>query len=212
MVKRGREKDEYPEFIRETVTMPVVTTTANTCSASSLVLQDWVLPVELDLNQPTFIELNKLVVWLDTVTSHVQIASASAVGGELALSRVVKVFILNERRTAIPLGDDNAIIMQAELTLVQSWASTTSSAANCAVLDKSKTERRAVRKYEDKKTGMGLLVAQPRIFLMCAEIMTEGALDLGVHTASQVNFKMEFRLTDQVSSKEFFTEMIAKFS
>jgi len=33
-----------------------------------------------------------------------------------------------------------------------------------------------------------------------------------VHTATRVNFKMEFRLTDKVSSKEFFTEMIAKFS
>jgi len=211
MPKRGREKDEYPEFIRERIVMPVITTVSATCVTGAVVLQDWVLPVELDLNQPTFIELNKFVVWIESPFSTND-ASGSGIGGELALQRQVDVFIMNERRTAVPSGDDNAIMMHCRLTMHQEWAVTASSSANCGVINHAKSNIREERNYEDAKTGQGLLIAQPRIFLLAVETMAEGTEDLGVHTATRVNFKMEFRLTDKVSSKEFFTEMIAKFS
>lgn len=209
--KRARPTDEYPEFIRTSMTMPVIALTVNKCTGGAVTLQDWVLPVELDLNQPTFIELNKLVIWLDAPLT-IDFASVSATANETATQRVIDIFILNERRTAAPVGDDNAIVMHAVLTLHLDWVGTTTTAQNCGIVNWSKSHLRAMRDYEDNKTGQGLLIAQPRLFLLAEEVMTEGATDTGTPAASLVNFKMEFRLTDRVSPKEFFTEMIAKFS
>jgi len=209
MTKR-RAKDEYPEFIRDRMILPLLDPATDSCAQGAVILQDWVLPVELDLNQPTFIELNKLVANIKP-TQCLSSGSNTATLNELTLQRHVKFYVLNERRTIEPLLDDNAIVAVFNLVETHRWNATTAAAQNASHLDVAGSQLREERTYEDNLTGQGLLIAQPRLFLMAIESNSQGG-DI-VHTGqTEIGIKMEFRLTDRVSSKEFFTEMIAKFS
>lgn len=211
MVKRSREKDEYPEWIRTQMDLTLLDVAADNFIVSSVQLQDWVLPVEINLTHPMFIELNSLTVWIDAKETDPP-TSATAVAGELAMDRMVHIYILNERRTAEPTLSDNAIIARFVLNHRMSFSKTTAAATNLAAFDLSKSMLRDHREYEDEKTGYGLLITQPRIFLLVVETDTQGDLDL-VHTdKTQIGFKMTFRLTDRVSAREFMTQMIASVS
>ncbi len=210
MTKR-RAKDEYPEFIRERILMPLLSIPqGDTCVVGVPQLQDWALPVELDLHQPTFIELNKLVGNMKPVRCQVS-ESSTATLNEVALQRVVTLYVLNERRTVEPLLDDNAIVSVMHLSQTHRWITTTAPAQNASYLDHGGSQLREERNYEDNLTGQGLLIAQPRLFLMAIESNSQGG-DINHTEQTEIGIKMEFRLTDRVSSKEFFTEMIAKFS
>ncbi len=192
--------------------MPVVGIAADACASNALQLADWILPVELDLNQPTFIELNKLVVWVDNILDCSVETSTTVGAGDLAKAHFFDIFVLNERRTALPADDDNAIMAKFKLSHTMIFAKTTSAATTIAYKDVSKSKDRDERLYEDRKTGQGLLIAQPRIYLMVREEIAQGDHDLAHVDTPIISFKMEFRLTDRVSRQEFFTEMIGKFS
>lgn len=203
--------DEYPEWIREQMALTLLNIAADTSTTSTAQLQDWVLPVELDLHSPTFIELNSLTIWLDAPDT-IRSATATAAAGELCLDRMVHVYIMNERRTVEPTLSDNAVIMRAVLNHRQSWIGASAAAANQAQFDLSKSRLRAHRNFEDERTGMGLLITQPRIFILVVEVDTQGNVDFDHTGVTNVGFKMTFRLTDDVDGEEFWTEMIAKFS
>ncbi len=213
MPKRGREKDEYPEWIREQATLTLLNPAANASVVSNVQLQDWVLPVELDLTNPTFIELNSLTAWIDAEDSQGPITGTFD-AYEMALDRLVHVYVMNERRTAEPSLADNAVIAHFVLNhrLTYTRNTISASAANGTCLDLSHSELRGHREYEDSRTGQGLLITQPRIFLLFLERNSQGETDFAHTDQTHVGLKMTFRLTDRVSSKEFFTEMIAKFS
>ncbi len=212
MPKRSREKDEYPEWIRTEMELTLLDPAIIATATSNVQLQDWILPVEINLTHPMFIELNSLTTWIDA-NDTVAAASVTAVAGALALDRQVHVYVLNERRTAEPTLSDNAIIARFVLNHRLTWVGTGSPGTNVASLDVNKSTLRDHREYEDQKTGLGLLITQPRIFLLVVEVDTQsGAVDF-VHTdQTHVGFKMTFRLTERVSAKEFLTQMIASVS
>lgn len=211
MVKRGRAKDEYPEWIREQMTLTLLDPSADAVAVSAVQIADWTLPVELDLVHPTFIELNSLTCWIDAAKTLVA-GTATAVAGELSLDRSVRIYILNERRTAEPTLSDNAIIAKFVLNLRMSWVATTAAATNTAFFDVFKSKLRDHREYEDARTGMGLLITQPRLYLLVVEQDMQGSDNHEHQDQTTVGFKMTFRLTDRVTSREFWTEQIAKFS
>jgi len=211
MTKRGRAKDEYPEWIRERMLLPLLPLAGDSCATSAVLLADWVLPVELDLNQPTFIELNKLVANIKPTQCQHDSSNTTATAEEVALQRHVKFFVLNERRTIEPLLDDNAIVATFNLVETHRFLNTSAGTQNASYLDMASSQLRESRDYEDNRTGQGLLIAQPRLFLMAIESNSQTA-DVAHSNQTEIGIKMEFRLTDRVSSKEFFTEMIAKFS
>lgn len=211
MPKRSRDKDEYPEWIRTKMNLTVLDVGVTNSTTSTVQLQDWVLPVEINLTHPMFIELNSLTCWIDAADTEAQ-ASTTATAGQLALDRMVHVYVLNERRTAEPTLSDNAIIARFVLNHRMSFGLTTSGANNIIHFDNSKSKLRDHREYEDEKTGFGLLISQPRIFLLVVEVDTQAAQELGHTDATQVGLKMTFRLTERVSAKEFLTNMIASVS
>lgn len=212
MVKRSREKDEYPEWIRTQMDLALLDVGTVDFKKSNVQLQDWVLPVEINLTHPMFIELNSLTCWITANDNPIAQASQTQVVGNLGLDRTVHIYILNERRTAEPTLSDNAIIARFVLNHRTTFAVTSTGSNNIMVLDNSKSQLRDHREYEDEKTGYGLLITQPRIFLLAVETDTQGILEVAHADKTQIGFKMTFRLTERVSAKEFLTQMIASVS
>ncbi len=200
-------KDKYPEFIRTQIIPATPGGAANTATVGTLTAFTWEIPVELNLDHPVYIELEKLVVYVETVTGAALSTTADA--NDMQSQEIFHVVLMKEPRTALPAEDDNAMIGHWDFRDTKLWASTSAAANNIGY--SVDPELRSERDYQDFKTGNGLLLTQPRLFILAQRTQTSG--DVAITPIERpVNFKMQFRLVTDVTAREFMTEIVAQFN
>ena len=213
MGKRGRSshsvKDKYPEYIRTQITPVTPVAALNTTVSGAITAFTWEIPVELNLDHPVYIELEKLVAYVEH-TVVTQAASVTVNGGDLQSQDIWDVVLLTEPRTTFPAEDDNAILAHWDLMETKVWANTSAASTNVGY-NLSTGTLREERDYQDMTTGNGLLLTQPRLFLLAQRSTTIGDI-IVVNGARPFNLKMQFRLVTDVTAREFMTEIVAAFN
>lgn len=209
MSRKRKVMDEYPEQIRQEFQMLALTPGACNDASGTLTIFEWVMPVDINLTNPTFVELNSIRAEVDDSLRFVDSTAIVAASNSLAFYSVADIWVSKERRTQAPNLNDNSIIAHFVLVKHLKWGcDTASSAQNVAVLDHGASNLTAERNYEDEKTGQGFLIAQPRLFVLIQDRAASGPGPI-IPAAQSFGLTMTYRLTTRVSAREFMTEVIA---
>lgn len=215
MGKRGRAghtpvKDKYPERIRNVITPAVPgTLTANQSSRGTFTALTWTLPVEINLDHPVYIELEKLQVFQSPLTFAVDGVS-TATAGSTVLTRWWDIWFMKEQRTVAPSNDDNAIIDHFMLEQEYTWGDTSAGGASM-IMPKAGMPQSVIHDYQDQTTGNGLLLTQPRIYVYGRDTITVGT-EAVLASSHNIGLMMQFRLVTDVTAREFLTEVVGAYS
>ncbi len=206
MPKRSRgEVDEFPQQLQDGFNCPTVNGAIGVTTSGAITEVEWDMPVELDLNHPIFVECSKIHCTQDLSLSPPAIATG--VIGSPAFSVFREVKVMKEPRGGTwPTDNDRATL--ATFRMQSNWIAT--SAITCGL---SFMETDKWMMYEDARTGLGELIAQPRLFVMTrTTVMAAGLVDPGSISGKELYLSLHYRLTDKVKGKEYLTELIAKFT
>ncbi len=207
MPKRSRgEQDEFPQQLQDAFTCATLDGGVGVIGHSVITQTEWDMPVELDLNHPIFIECSKIHC-TQAPTLSVPILTVGIAGSPCCIVfREIKIMKEARGTTTWPSDGDRA-------TLATFRMQTAFTALAAALCGPTYMQTDAWELYEDARTGLGELIAQPRLFVLTrTTVLPSGAVNMGPVSAKDIHLSMHYRLTDKVKGKEYLTELIAKFT
>ena len=212
---RGKVLDKFPQQVHVGVIPAVPTTAVDVCATGTFTETDWDVPVTLSLQHSTLLEAGRFSA--DLINDHsahplTQLAGTSDVTNVLNIAQVnfIRVWVMNERRTAIPSLADSAVLARFDF-IVHMVPMSQFALATTFVVPDAQTEFNKLIDLQDEKTGQGLLVAQPKLFVYSSYTNCQDIANL-TETAWQVRLSMHYRNVPTPSGKEFITELMAKFT
>lgn len=204
---RRRVKDQYPQRKNDTLILATLTPADNEVVYATFAAINWELPTNIDLTDPVFIECEK--IWIELEIDREPAGDGvPGTANFMAYERSVEFWVTKEPRTQPPAFSDNSIIMHDTLHELRFWSNTIATSTKyLAPSSKLKIEI----DLQDETTGNGILLAQPRIFLLLRQTVTFGIQSPAL-PISHLNHSMQYRLIDDVTKEEFFTEAIGNWA
>lgn len=204
MSKRKREMDMFPQQIQDAFNCATVQPLVSATTSGVITQTIWDLPVTLDLDHPTFIECSKVhATQQPPLTVN---AIAAGVIGAPSQMVIREIKIMKEARGTVtwPGDDDRATL--ATFRLQSSFIATSGTTQGVTYTDMSQWEY-----FEDARTGLGALIAQPRLFVLTrTTVAAASPVDPAAVGSKDVFLSMHYRMTKNVPGKEWLTELIAQ--
>lgn len=208
---RGRVLDKFPQQIHNEIIPAEPVAVLNQSIVGTFTEVEWSVPVTLSLRGSTLLEAGTISA--DLVPDRVVHAyTQPAAGDETAIGGVstVRVWVMNEKRTAIPTNQDNAVLAYFEWTVFEMPMSRTATADTFTVPKIHGGQHRSIE-LEDMKTGQGALVAQPTLYIY-GSYNTQSDVVVIEENAYKVRLTLHYRNVETPSGEEFVTELMAKFT
>ncbi len=172
---------------------------------------EWSVPVTLSLRGSTLLEAGKIsadLVYDRAIHTYTQVAAPN--NTSTAGMGTMRCWVMNEKRTAAPTNQDNAVLAYFEWQYFYIPASITA-AAITSTYPTMEASRHKLIELEDLKTGQGALVAQPTLYIYAQSNVTADSVAIE-ETAWTIRLTLHYRNVETPSGEEFVTELMAKFT
>ncbi len=207
----GRVLDKFPQQVHNGIIPAEAVSVADTSVAGDFTEVQWSVPVTLSLRGSTLLEAGKIsadLVYDRAIHTYTQAAAPN--NTTTAGMGTMRCWVMNERRTAAPSLEDNAVLAYFEWQYFYFPASTTAAAVT-STYPKLESDRHKVIDLEDLKTGQGALVAQPTLYIYAQGNVTADSV-LIEEAAWTIRLTLHYRNVETPSGEEFVTELMAKFT
>ncbi len=207
----GRILDKFPQQVHNVIRPGVAAESANSRQFGLFTEVEWSVPVTLSLRGSTLLEAGTIsadLVYDDAVHTYTQPAAPDQT--TIAGMDVVRVWVMNERRTAVPTEEDNAVLAYFEYQVLLMSMGTAATTATHTIPKVSGGPHKVIE-LEDLKTGQGALVAQPTIYIYSQILNISDAVATN-SIAWAVRVTLHYRNVETPSGEEFVTELMAKFT
>lgn len=196
--------DMFPQQIQDAFNCATVNPIISVSTSSVITQTIWDLPVTLDLDHPTFIECSKVHCTQEPPLLVNLIAGGVIGAPSQFVVREIKIMKEARGTATWPTDDDRATL--ATFRLQSSFIATSATQQGVTYSDMSQWEY-----FEDARTGLGALIAQPRLFVLTRTTVNAAApVDPAAVASKDLFLSMHYRMTKNVSGKEWLTELIAQ--
>ncbi len=208
--RRGRVLDKFPQQIHNDIIPGAPAVTADQPNVGVFTEVEWSVPVTLSLRGSTLLEAGTIAADFVSDFAEHNYAQAATLMTTIAGQAWIRVWVMNERRTAIPSQEDNAVLAYFTFHWLEMTGSNAVSATTFTYQDHDAPLHQE-RNLEDAKTGQGALVAQPTLYVYAQYQNQIGQTDV-VQVAAHVRLSLHYRNVETPSGEEFVTELMAKFT
>jgi len=208
---RGRVLDKFPQQVHNGITPAEAVAVADSSIAGAFTEVEWSVPVTLSLRGSTLLEANKItadLVFDRALHAYAQHATAITT---VAGMGTMRCWVMNEKRTAAPTLEDNAVMAYFEWQYYYRPMQIIASAGTFTVPELHGSGPHKEIELEDAKTGQGALVAQPTIYIYAQGNVSSGVTVIE-ETAWTIRLSLHYRNVETPSGEEFVTELMAKFT
>lgn len=208
--RRGRVLDKFPQQIHNEITPSQPAGTANQPNVGPFTEVEWSVPVTLSLRGSTLLEAGQIEC--DLVSDFAEHAFQQAATDPMVIAGQawIRIWVMNERRTAIPSENDNAVLAYFTFHYLIRPGGTLASDISFTYPDHTQPMHQK-RNLEDMKTGQGALVAQPTLYIY-GDYRNQLGQTVVVREDWQCRLTLHYRNVETPSGEEFITELMAKFT